>query len=101
MGVTVPSTFARAEVGFLVRVAALLALVLVVLARPAKDTKLVFGQDGLFKIAQFADRKPPVPRRRCSRSENSHSLSLHSSSMSSVHFGEAEGTLWGPQQDVV
>lgn len=48
--------------------------VTLVIARPAvkRDHKLVFDQNGQFKIAQFAD----------------------------LHFGEAENTLWGPQQDV-
>ena len=54
MGVVRPSTFARIGVHLQALVAAWLALVL---ARPVKDHKLVFDQDGQFKIAQFADRK--------------------------------------------
>ena len=60
MGVALPSTFGRNGAGLLVLVAAWLALVLVVPAKPVKDTRLVFGGDGRFKIAQFADRKRPI-----------------------------------------
>ena len=67
MGVALPSTFGRTGAGLLVLVAAWLSLVLVVPVKPvkpAKDTKLVFGGDGRFKIAQFADRKHPISRWR-------------------------------------
>ena len=53
----------------------LLLLVTVIQAGPEvkrDPTKLVFDQNGRFKIAQFAD----------------------------LHFGEAESTQWGPQQDI-
>ena len=55
MGVARPSTFAPKGAGFRVLVAAWLSLV--VLGRSVKGPKLVFDQDGRFKIAQFADRK--------------------------------------------
>ena len=49
----------------------LLAVVLANIEAKRDPRKLVFDQNGTFKIAQFAD----------------------------LHFGEAENTLWGPQQD--
>jgi len=50
-----------------------IALTLViVLARCQNVARLHFNASGQFKIAQFAD----------------------------LHFGEAENTLWGPQQDI-
>lgn len=55
MGVVRPSTFVPMGACFRVLVAAWLALVAV--GRSVKSPKLVFDQDGQFKIAQFADRK--------------------------------------------
>ena len=70
----------------------LLALELVRLEAKRDVRKLVFDDDGRFKIAQFADRKGLF---------RVASQILADSAALLVHFGEAENTLWGPLQDVV
>ena len=81
-----------------------------------ESKKLCFDSNGSFKIAQFADRKCVIII--------THTVGLHYSTCTcvsitgemsmpilnvipkwftdpSVHFGEGENTVWGPQQDVV
>ena len=64
MGVARPSTFAPRGAGFWVLVKAW--FVLVVLGRSVEAPKLVFDQDGHFKIALFADRKLRRRKQRAS-----------------------------------
>ena len=67
---------------------------LLVLASHQDEPELHFNASGQFKIAQFADCKS-----RCAGTKLRLTIKWASSAL--VHFGEAENTLWGPQQDKV
>lgn len=105
VGVVMSSSFLRV-------CSAVLALGLALgVARPwaAGDRKLVFDQDGQFKIAQFADRKEVhkamhLQTGLCyltAQCGHDRVCANRVPLSPTVHYGEAEDTLWGPQQDVV